>query len=147
MAVPLIGHFYSCGLSVLAFKRMWGWGWPCFDTNMNYIIKQEGLYQNKADSSLVCPCNCKMDNCFGTPTWRRCSHLNGGLVRYYLSWEVECEWMFPSTLQAITVCEGAAQNKNNAVDFCQSQWLTGEIPANGSSCSCQLTLIWLAHIT
>ena len=69
-----------------------------------------------------------------------------GLVRYYLSWEVESEWMFPST-QAITVCEGAVQNKNNVVDFCQSQWLRGEIPAHGSSCSCQLTLIWLAHTT
>ena len=69
-----------------------------------------------------------------------------GLVRYYLSWEVESEWMFPST-QAITICEGAVQNKNNVVDFCQSQWLRGEIPANGSSYSCQLTLIWLAHTT
>ena len=146
MAAPLIGHFYSCRLSVLAFKWTRGWGWPCFDTNMNYIIKQEGLYQNKVDSSLVCTCNCKMDNCFGTPTWQRCSYLNEGLVRYYLSWEVGSECMFPST-QAITVCEGAVQNKNNAVDFCQSQWRRGEISANWNSCSCQLTLIWLAHIT
>ena len=82
---PLIGHFYSWGLSVLAFKWTWGWGWPCFDTNMIYIIKQEGLHQNKVDSSLVCTCNWKTDNCLGTPTWRRWSHLNGGLVRYYLS--------------------------------------------------------------
>ena len=56
-----------------AFECMWGWGWPCFDTNqsflflwklclkntslhkenMIYIIKRElGLYQNKVNSSL-----------------------------------------------------------------------------------------------
>ena len=27
---------------------------------MIYIIKQEGLYQNKVNSSLVFTCNCKM---------------------------------------------------------------------------------------
>ena len=26
--------FYSCGLRALAFERTWGWGWPCFDTNL-----------------------------------------------------------------------------------------------------------------
>ena len=29
--------------------------------DMIYIIKQEGLYQNKVNSSLVSTCNCKMD--------------------------------------------------------------------------------------
>ena len=28
---------------------------------MIYITKQEGLYQNKVNSSLVSTCNCKMD--------------------------------------------------------------------------------------
>ena len=28
---------------------------------MIYIQKQEGLYQNKVNSSLVSTCNCKMD--------------------------------------------------------------------------------------
>ena len=28
--------------------------------DMIYIIKQEGLYQNKVNSSLVFTCNCKM---------------------------------------------------------------------------------------
>ena len=28
---------------------------------MAYVIKQEGLYQNKVNSSLVSICNCKMD--------------------------------------------------------------------------------------
>ena len=27
---------------------------------MIYIIKQEGLYQNKVDSRLACTCNCKI---------------------------------------------------------------------------------------
>ena len=31
---------------------------------MIYIIKQEGLYQNKVNSSLVFTCNCKMGFCF-----------------------------------------------------------------------------------
>ena len=59
---------------------MWGWGWPCFDTNLFpllleimlkecqfakkinliFIIKQDGLYQNKVNSSLISTCNCKM---------------------------------------------------------------------------------------
>ena len=30
---------------------------------MIYITKQEGLYQNKVNSSLVSTCNCKMDYC------------------------------------------------------------------------------------
>ena len=62
--------------SVPAFECKWGWGWPCFDTNlfpflmeimlkkntslhkenMIYIRKQEGLYQNKVKSSLQCRC-------------------------------------------------------------------------------------------
>ena len=69
--------FYSCVLSILAFEWTWGWGWPCFDTNllpfqnkfcskntslhkknMIYITKQEGLYQNKVNFSLVSTCNC-----------------------------------------------------------------------------------------
>ena len=53
-------------------------GWPCFDknlcpfhmkimpasyhkNNMIYIIKQEELYQNMVNSTLVSTCNCKMD--------------------------------------------------------------------------------------
>ena len=28
--------------------------------DMVYIVKQEGLYQNKVNSSLVFTCNCKM---------------------------------------------------------------------------------------
>ena len=31
--------------------------------NMIYIIKQEGLYQNKVNSSLVSTCNCNMAYC------------------------------------------------------------------------------------
>ena len=30
---------------------------------MIYIIKQEGLYQNKVNSSLVSNCHCKMGYC------------------------------------------------------------------------------------
>ena len=30
--------------------------------NMTYVIKQEGLYKNKVNSSLVYTCTCKMDN-------------------------------------------------------------------------------------
>ena len=26
--------FYSCGLGARAFDRTWGWGCPCFDTNL-----------------------------------------------------------------------------------------------------------------
>ena len=71
--------FYSCGLSILAFEQTSGWGWPCSDTNLFpflmeiifknswlayknliYIIKQEGLFQNKVNSSLVFTWNCKM---------------------------------------------------------------------------------------
>ena len=67
--------FYSCVLSIVAFEWTWGWGWPCFDTNllpfqnkfcskntslhkknMIYITKQEGLYQNKVNFSLVSTC-------------------------------------------------------------------------------------------
>ena len=70
---------YSCELRIPAFEWKQGWGWPCFDTNlfpflmeillknttlnkknMIYIIKQEGLYQNNVNSSLVSTCNCKM---------------------------------------------------------------------------------------
>ena len=36
---------------------------------MIYITKQEGLYQNKVNSSLVSTCNCKMDYC---QNWDRC---------------------------------------------------------------------------
>ena len=67
--------FYSYG-----WKR--GWGWPCFDTNLLcfvmvmflrntskhknnliFIIKQEGLYQNKVTLSLATVHNCKMAYC------------------------------------------------------------------------------------
>lgn len=111
---------------------------------MIYMIKRKGCIKTRSTQASFAPVTVKWTIVLG--------HQHGGgaliwLVRYYLSWEVEREWLFPSTSQAITVCEGAAQNKNNVVDFCQSQWLTGEIPANGSSCSCQLTLIWLAHTT
>ena len=41
--------FYSCGVGILAFAGTWG-----------YIIKQEGLYQSKVNSSLVSTYNCKM---------------------------------------------------------------------------------------
>ena len=69
--------YYSYELSNLASEWTWGCGWPCFDTNLSpflwksvlkilvsiritgiKIIKQEGLYQNKVNSSLVCSRNC-----------------------------------------------------------------------------------------
>ena len=80
-----IDHFTVCRLSILAFEWTWGWGWSCFDTNLlpflwtlffentiqpynNDIIysrKQQGLYQNKLNSSLVLiisTCYCKWAN-------------------------------------------------------------------------------------
>ena len=36
---------------------------------MIYIIKQEGLYQNKVNSSLVFTCNCKMGYWVNLPSW------------------------------------------------------------------------------
>ena len=86
--------FYSRGLGVLAFESTWGWGWPCFDTNllpslmwillknasylnsnMIHIIKPEGLYQNKVNSSLVFNRNCKMGYCFWNRYWGRIVQL------------------------------------------------------------------------
>ena len=32
--------FYSCGLSTLAFEWMWGWRWPCFDTNLLCFVME-----------------------------------------------------------------------------------------------------------
>ena len=71
--------FYSCGFSTLASEWTWGWDCPCFDTNlfpflikvmikkgrllknnMIYLIKEEGLHQNKVNCTLVSTCNCKM---------------------------------------------------------------------------------------
>ena len=38
---------------------------------MIYITKQEGLYQNKVNSSLVSTCNCKMDYCRKRNNWEK----------------------------------------------------------------------------
>ena len=32
--------FYSRGLSALAFEWMWGWRWPCFDTNLICFVME-----------------------------------------------------------------------------------------------------------
>ena len=32
--------FYSCGLGTLAFEWMWGWRWPCFDTNLLCFVME-----------------------------------------------------------------------------------------------------------
>ena len=44
---------------------------------MIYIIKQEGLYQNKVNSSLVITCNCKMG-------YFRFSRVNGLVTTQHL---------------------------------------------------------------
>ena len=47
---------------------------------MIYITKQEGLYQNKVNFSLVSTCNCKMDYCRERPVMKNYSGINGKIL-------------------------------------------------------------------
>ena len=50
---------------------------------MIYIIKQEGLYQNKVNSSLVSTCNCKMDYSGAHNENKVQNHLNIALLNVF----------------------------------------------------------------
>ena len=73
---------------------------------MIYITKQEGLYQNNDNSSLVSTCNCKMDYCKCNycsskdipPSIKRNASLEGQQEKQY---ESDAEGMhFLSSLRA-----------------------------------------------
>ena len=84
---------------------------------MIYVIKQEGLYQNKVNSSLISTCNCKIDfNALAVKVDIRQANSTSlpSLALKFLSWEIMHKWIPNAVeLERITTHkEGKSEESN-----------------------------------
>ena len=109
-----------------------------------YIIKQEGLYQNKVNSSLISTCNCKMDfNALAVKVDIRQANFTSSpsLVLKFLSWEIMHKWIPNAVeLKRITTHKGGKSEESNIL-FTKSR-LGSENCSSDIKGHSMLTLAW-----